>query len=87
MKIKVSEEWIEQNNGRNTHLKYNIRVSERHLLSAVAFDVADLIFFVLLLSWLFENKRRTTMKMKISGEWTEQNNGRNARRKYVIRGF
>ena len=32
-------------------------------------------------------KRQTTMKMKVSGEWTEQKNGGNDQRKYAIRGF
>ena len=37
--------------------------------------------------WLFEIKRQTKMKLKVSGERMEQNYSGNAHRKYSIRGF
>ena len=67
MKMKVSREFIEQNNGVNAHHKYSIRWFERNLPSSIYVAVYDVLSFVMLLSWLFENKRQTAMKMKFSG--------------------
>ena len=87
MKLKVSGEWTEKNNSVNAHCKYTIRGFERHLPSSVSVSVSDDLFFVLLLRWFFENTRWKKMKLKVSWEWTEQNNLGNAYRKYAIRGF
>ena len=75
MKMKVSGELREQKNVRKAHRKYSIRGFERNLPSAV--DVADaaVVFFVLFLCWLFENKRQTTIKPEVGGKWTEKKNG------------
>ena len=78
---------MEQNNCRNAHRKYAIWVSDRHLPSAVAVAVYGVLFFVLLLRWLFENKRETKMKLNVSGEWTEQKKGIINHCKYAIRGL
>ena len=80
MKIEVSEEWMEEKNGENAHHKYSIRGFEGHLQSDVAVVVADVICFVLLLCWLFKNKREIKMKLEVSGELRQQENGRNAHR-------
>ena len=84
MKLKVSIQLTEQNNCGNTHRKYIIRGFNGHLPYAVG--VAGVLFFVLLMRWLFENKRETKIKLKVSGESTEQKNGGSADRKYAIRG-
>ena len=73
MKMKVSGEWTEQNNGGNAHHIYAIRGFERYLLSAVFSPVADVLFFVLFLHWLFENKRQKQWK------WSLADNERNKR--------
>ena len=70
------------NNSRNAHHKYLIRGFKRHL----PYAVAAVIFFVMLLHRVFEKRRETKMKLKVSGESTEQNNGGIPHRKYAIRG-
>ena len=72
MKLKVSGEWTEQNNSGNAHRKYAIREFKCHLHCAADVDFSYIIFFVLLIRWLFENKLLTKMKVKISGEWMEK---------------
>ena len=57
-------------------IKYTIRGFKWNFPSA--FDVASVIFFVLLLPSMFENKRQTEMKLKGSVKLTEQNNYGNA---------
>ena len=83
MKLKFSVSKTEQKNCGNAHSKYNIPGFNRHL----TYDVAVVLFFLRLLRWFFENKCNTKMKLKISREWTEQNNGRSADRKYAIGGY
>ena len=73
--MKVSGEWREQNNGGNDHRKYSSRGFEQHLPSAVSVAVDGVLFFVILLNLLFENKCQKKRKLKVSGEWTEQKNG------------
>ena len=75
---------MKQKNVENAQCKYTIRGFKLHFPSgfdvavavAAAFDAG--LFFVLLLYLWFENKFQTKMKVKASGEWTEQNNGRSA---------
>ena len=67
--------------------KYAIIEFKRHILPAFAVAVAAVLFFVLFLCWLFGNKRQTKMKLKVSGEQTEQKNSGNDHHKYSIRGF
>ena len=55
--------------------KYAMRDFDVHLPFAVYVSVAAVLFFVLLLRLLFENKRKTKMKLKVSKELTEQKNG------------
>ena len=57
---------MEQKNGVNSHRKYAIREFKCHLTSTVDVAVA-FFFFVLLLCLLFENKRQTKIKLKVSG--------------------
>ena len=61
LKLRVRVKWTEQNNCGNAHHKYAIRGFDQH----PTYAVADIIFFVLLLYWLFENKRNTNMKLKV----------------------
>ena len=49
MKMKVSGELREQNNGGNAHSKYAIRGFELHLRSSVAVAAYGVIFIVLFL--------------------------------------
>ena len=66
MKLKVSVKLTEQKNWGNDNRKYNIRGFDQYLSYAVDVSVADVLFFVLFLHWLFENKRETIMKLKVS---------------------
>ena len=76
-----------KNNGRNALHKYDIRGFKRRLPSSVDVAVYTIIFYVLLLTWFFEDKRKTTIKVKFSRESAEQNNCGEYPRKYAIRGF
>ena len=66
--MKVSEKWTEQKNGVNDIPEYGKRGLKWNLPGAVA----GFIFFVLLMSWFFENKSQTKMKLKVSVKNTEQ---------------
>ena len=57
---------MNEKNGRNAHHKYAIRGFEWHFPSVVAVAVSAVLFFVLLLHCLFENKPQTTMNMTVS---------------------
>ena len=75
MKLKVSAKWTEQKNCGNAHPKCTVGGFDRHLPSDFVDAVSSVFFFVLLLHGLFENKRKTKMKLRVSGELTEQKNG------------
>ena len=66
--MKVRGEWTEQNNGINSHCKYANRGFKRHLPCdvAVAFGVAAVLFFVLLLRLFFETRCQMKLKLKVN---------------------
>ena len=86
MKLKVSVKSMEQKNCGNAHHKYATMGFDGHLIYYVAVTVAGVLFFVLFLCRLFENKCDTKMKLKVIREWTEQKNSGSADSKYTIRG-
>ena len=66
MKLKVGIKLTEQNNCGNSYHKYNIRGFYRHLPYALDVSVYGVLFFVMLLRWLFENKLDMKIKLKFS---------------------
>ena len=86
MKLKVSVKSTEQKNCGKAHLKYASRGFGGHLPYAVDVAVSSVLFFVLFLSWLFENNLNTKMKPKISRESTKQKISGGADQKYATRG-
>ena len=85
MKLKFSAKSKEPNICINADRKYAIRGFNLHLPYAVYNHVSSVLFFVLFVWWLFENRRDTKIKMKESREPTKQKNGGIPDSKYYTR--
>ena len=86
MKMKVSKEWTEQNNGGNANSKYAIRGFKCNSPGAVA--ISNLVFSFLFYCCIdFWNKCKKKKKLNVSIKLTEQKNCVNAHNKYSTRVF